>query len=165
MMPKSLEERFWSKVEKGGPNDCWPWQGTKNRLGYGTIDLRLTEGKLVMAHRVSWGLANSTNPPNEMFVCHSCDNPGCVNPAHLWLGTPRDNMRDMIAKGRQRLPGRPAGSRNRPKTHCRHGHEFSPENTHVVSTTGERVCLICRRARGEAYKKRVRATAELEGRG
>jgi len=98
-----ISKRFWSKVQKKGPDECWPWMGGLNPLGYGIF--MGSRGSTQLAHRWSYMLATqdfSLQP--EIFVCHSCDNPQCVNPAHLWLGDARDNVLDMLAKGRQR-PG------------------------------------------------------------
>lgn len=96
--PKPLAERFWPKVDRsGGPEACWLWTGTKIPSGYGYV----WTGKRDMgAHRVAWMLAHGTEPPSHLRVCHRCDNPSCVNPAHLFLGTNSDNMRDCVAKGR-----------------------------------------------------------------
>jgi hypothetical protein len=92
----SQEERFWSKVDKTG--DCWMWMAGRTNLGYGEFHLR---SKTVYAHRHAWELANGAKVPPGMFVCHSCDVHACVNPAHLWIGTPQDNTQDMIGKGRR----------------------------------------------------------------
>lgn len=92
----SLECRFWSKVQKLGPNDCWNYlAGKTNR--YGRFHYR---GHHVNAHRFAWFL--SYGPiPEDLWVLHKCDNPACCNPSHLFLGTHTDNMRDMGGKNRK----------------------------------------------------------------
>lgn len=95
--PKPLKERFWSKVTKGENQACWPWQGCTNGADYGMI---LHEGTKVLAHRVAWELKHGTKIPDGMIVMHKCDNPRCVNPRHLELGTQRDNMEDRSDKRR-----------------------------------------------------------------
>lgn len=106
-----LEVRFWLKVDKSGENDCWLWRGQIMPNGYGRISLGSRSLGAEGAHRVSWMLANESKIPAGMFVIHSCDNPKCVNPKHLSIGTPRDNTRDMISKGRKKVVA-PVGTGN-----------------------------------------------------
>lgn len=95
--PKTLSERFWARVVKG--DGCWVWTGARNAQGYGRMTAGSRGAGYLRAHRVSWELANGP-VPKGLWVLHRCDNPPCVNPAHLWLGTRLDNMRDCSAKGR-----------------------------------------------------------------
>jgi hypothetical protein len=90
----------------GGLNACWPWMGSKNAKGYGTF--AAGHNTNLLAHRVSFAIANGRTPKRQM-VCHSCDNPACVNPAHLWLGNHQTNADDMVSKGRA---PRPLGERH-----------------------------------------------------
>jgi hypothetical protein len=103
---ENQKERFWRLVDKSSPNGCWTWKGWKNAKGYGRFQIELNS---VIAHRVSFFLDTGTLNEN-LLVCHSCDNPSCVNPAHLFLGTAKDNAYDCIAKGRHisANPDRPA---------------------------------------------------------
>jgi hypothetical protein len=94
---KTLEERFWEKVDIRGKDECWEWKGSRHwQWGYGHFRLF---GKIESAHRVSWMLSHNGELP-DLLVLHSCDNPPCVNPRHLSLGTNDDNMKDMAKKGR-----------------------------------------------------------------
>jgi hypothetical protein len=125
--------RFWAKVDKRGPDDCWPWTGARRRRGYGVISVGAgSNRKMVVASRLSWEMANGAIPPG-MMICHKCDNPPCVNPGHLFLGTGADNARDTVRKGRNYLKS---------LTHCLRGHEFSPENTRT-DNRGSRICRTC----------------------
>jgi predicted XRE-type DNA-binding protein len=93
----TLEERLWAKINIGGPDECWEWQAGRYKSDYGQFKLN---GKVVRAHRVVWELVNKQLIPEGQCVLHSCDNPPCCNPTHLFLGNHQENMDDMIAKGR-----------------------------------------------------------------
>lgn len=111
---------------------CWEFNGFRHRQGYGTIWVR---GRQWRAHRLMYTKAIGPIPPG-LFVCHTCDNTPCCNPAHLFLGTHTDNQRDMIAKNRH--------SKGR-QTHCKRGHPFEGENLQVFD--GHRKCKTCNRIR------------------
>lgn len=96
-----LVRRFWSKVDQsGGPESCWPWKGKTQNGGYGVIHRGTAKNDTAYAHRLSWLIHHGSDPVG-WAVCHRCDFPTCVNPAHLFLGTIADNVQDMIAKGRK----------------------------------------------------------------
>lgn len=94
------EVRFWRHVKRSGEFECWPWiGGGRTAGGYGLLSIGGKNGSVVSAHRFSYEL-HVAPIPNNMIVMHTCDNPRCVNPAHLQLGTYQDNAQDMIRKGR-----------------------------------------------------------------
>jgi len=134
----SIAEQFWSKVDgSAGASGCWWWTGAKSR-GYGKLG-RLENGRLVslIAHRVSWAIHNG-EIPDGMCVCHACDNPSCVNPAHLWLGTNADNTADKVSKGRQ----------SRGEAHGRSARTAVPRRgNYVTKLTEEQVLAIRSEAR------------------
>lgn len=99
---KSLTERFWAQVVKY-PEGCWGWIGAVTGSGYGAI--RGAQRKQLRSHRVSWEI-HFEPIPDGLCVCHTCDNPICTNPKHLFLGSMGDNTRDCVAKGRRPNAGR-----------------------------------------------------------
>lgn len=130
------EPTFWKKVDIRSGDACWEWKSAKNSTGYGLHGIKIDgKGRCFLAHRVAWVLRNGQIPAG-MCVCHRCDNPSCVNPAHLFLGTNLDNVRDMDSKGRRK-------NWNSARTTCSRGHAYTPENTRIVGNV--RICRVCRR--------------------
>lgn len=103
---RALVERFWSHVDRKGPDDCWDWRGSP-REDYGRFKVA---GASRQSNRVAWAIGNRRDPGN-MLVRHTCDRPQCCNPAHLLLGTVKDNANDKITRGRHRS-GRQDGEHN-----------------------------------------------------
>ena len=128
------EARFRSSVIIGKrESDCWDWSGyidDKNRARFNL------ERKNIPASRVAFEILRSPIP-SGLHVLHTCDNGRCVNPAHLFLGTNLDNVKDMCKKGRHA---------NMVKTHCPRGHSYSPDNIYF-NKYGERTCKTCKRLR------------------
>lgn len=96
-------ERFWKYVDKRGPDECWEWQAFRDEHGYGHLSTE--SSKHMPAHRYSYEIHHGPIP-DGLDICHKCDNPPCCNPVHLFAGTEKDNMADMVAKGRSRLRNR-----------------------------------------------------------
>ena len=141
-----LTDRFWSKVDTSG--ECWTWTADLDDHGYGRLGIG--RKRIEPAHRVAWTLANGPIPEG-LRVLHHCDNPPCVRPDHLFLGTQADNMADMMAKGRAR-------NAYRDRTHCPQGHPYDEANTYRPPLGG-RQCRACNRVRDRgrnAEKLRVR---------
>jgi hypothetical protein len=142
--PRPAAERFWPKVDQsGGPDACWPWTAYCQPNGYGEFDKK-------WAHRVAYELAIGPITPGGT-ICHTCDNPRCVNPSHLFLGTQGDNVRDMVAKGRHA---------SQKRTHCPQGHEIT--GTFLAGgVKRRRYCRECNRIKTlQRYHAKKRARAQ-----
>lgn len=141
---RSLAERFWSKVDKRGADECWPWTGSTSR-GYGRLTYR---NERLLATRVSLELAGHYLV-SGLDIDHLCRNPACVNPAHLEQVTHREN----VLRG---ALGTVSKARHAARTHCKYGHEFTPENTRL-NKQGSRVCRACQRRWQAEHASRSRS--------
>lgn len=140
----------WERFVKRS-SGCWEWQGYRGKDGYGQLECKVAPGRFapVPAHRVTWEIFRGPIPEG-MLVCHHCDNPPCVRPDHLFLGTPADNMHDRDRKGRY-------VNVNALKTHCKHGHPFDAKNTGArADRPGSRVCRACSVIATNKYQSRKR---------
>lgn len=138
-------QAFWQRVDKSG--DCWLWTGRKTYGGYGSTNLRCRNPVPVMAHRVAWTIASGRVIPRGLCVLHECDNPPCVNPAHLKLGSHQENMHDAAARGRMAGKNQWANL-----THCKRGHMYGPP-----SADGYRVCGKCKEMKAAQEKAELLA--------
>lgn len=128
------EMKFWAKVDKRGSDECWEWTASRGPKGYGKANY---QGEWYSPHRFSYEL--HVGPiPDGLTIDHLCRNKGCVNPAHLEAVTNLENRRRAAAL----------------QTHCRKGHEFTPENTARHSVTNARVCRECQRTAGREWARR-----------
>lgn len=137
---------FWDFVAKTHERGCWKWTGPTDRKGYGRW------GKKV-ASRHSWELANGPIPEG-MWVLHHCDNPPCVNPAHLYLGTNTENVQDRVARGRGYIPPR--------KPVCDNGHAVEGDNVRLVKIHG-RTVHRCRQCDNDSSAKWARERRQARG--
>ena len=128
-------ERFSAKIARRGVGDCWPWIAGKNSHGYGTFWM---DGSLHLAHRLAV-VFDGRKIPDGMQVDHTCRNRLCCNPEHLRIVTPRQNSLENSES---------VAATNAAKTHCVHGHAFTPENTAIWD--GARRCKQCNRDRVKA---------------
>jgi len=125
---KTIEQRFWEKVDK--TSSCWNWTAYKNKDGYGRFGVKSSSP--IAAHRFSYEL-HKGKIPKGLTIDHLCRNRKCVNPDHLEIVTQRENT----------LRGNGVGVINARKTHCKRGHEYTPENTLIRNDNGGRRCRIC----------------------
>lgn len=132
-------DRFWAKVRRGADSECWPWLASGLKNGRGRIWI---EGKMILAPRVAKIIADRRWPEPDKLACHSCDNPNCCNPAHIWWGTVQENTRDAADKGLLYKPQQ--------RTHCRRGHELTPDNR---LTGANRGCRKCASERQKAWRE------------
>ena len=140
-MDKSIEERFWIKVNKADGDGCWEWTASKNQDGYGSF--RIAD-KHVGAHRAAYMFA--VGPiTNGLFVCHRCDNPQCVNPDHLYAGTHQDNQRDIRLR------------RTSIKATCRKGHLKQGDNLYEYVDPKGYLHRYCRQCSREYHRERRQA--------
>jgi hypothetical protein len=140
----------WSTLSEEERGSCEDWSGGVDGKGYGYV---MVHGRQLIASRWTWE-QEFGQIPTGMCVLHHCDRPLCVRLSHLFLGTQSDNMKDKVAKGRHRH-----GHEN--QTHCKHGHEFTPENTYLTQM-GQylvRVCRQCKLDRQRRTEVRQRANA------
>jgi hypothetical protein len=143
-MALSSVDLFWAKVRR--TDGCWEWTGARLHSGYGKLGRK---GRTYVAHRFAWELVNGAIP-DGLFACHRCDNRLCVRPDHLFLGTQKDNIADMLSKGRGSLP--PGTEARREQNVCSRGHEFTEANTRLYD--GRRYCRACERSRYPAKRQR-----------
>ncbi len=134
----STADRFWSNVDRSGPNACWLWTGALNGSGYGRLSVGGRQGSVARAHRFAYELLIGPIP-DDLDLDHLCRVRHCVNPSHLEPVTRRVNtLRSPIAITAVRAR----------QTHCRQGHEFTPENTYTPpSRPNSRYCRECKRQR------------------
>lgn len=138
----SVPDRFWQKVTIGPIDTCWKWEASRDVDGYGRFQEPTPTGqRSIRAHRWIIEQLVGRHLNADEVVMHSCDNPPCVNPAHLSVGTCLDNNADKVSKGRHaKLWGTPL-ARSR-QTHCKRGHPLSGANL-TTTERGHRRCKIC----------------------
>lgn len=135
LQPLTLEERFWSKVDRRGPDTCWPWLASIAYNGYGRFGIHSQGGTMTTAHRVAYELAVGPIPAG-LVVDHLCGNRACCNPSHLQAVTQRVNV----------LRATSVAVTNAAKTHCPQGHPYDQANTRI-ERNGSRKCRACDRER------------------
>ena len=143
-----LRDRFWRKVDtSAGPYACWPWTASVRPTGYGQFSY---QGKPVTATRALWQMYHGPLP-SSVHVLHHCDNPPCVHPLHLYLGNHRQNMRDMVLRGRTGVARGYIHKGRALQSHCKFGHPYDEQNTYAAK--GHRYCRICTKDRVTTWKR------------
>lgn len=143
----SLEEKFISKINKKSEDGCWIWIGSVRGVKPREYGAFCYESRIYSAHRFAWQLWKgviSKPIPKQLCVCHKCDVTLCVNPAHLYLGTHKQNMQDKAVKSRYL---------GKMKSHCKNGHEYTDKNTYI-SKKGLRHCRECHRIKERERRNR-----------
>lgn len=136
--PRDLGERFWSKVDRRGPDECWEWQAFRSKKGYGKMLLGSradSTNRKEYAHRIAWMLEHGSMP--KACVLHRCDNPPCCNPAHLRDGTQQENSRDMVERGRG--VSRPPRGESNPRA------KLTEEAVNEILMTGAKAADLARK--------------------
>jgi hypothetical protein len=149
----ALIAAFMARLVPCSDDECWLWQGSSGSDGYGLLTHR---GATYRATRLSWQLAND-EPLGQRVIMHRCDNPPCVNPAHLSPGTQRENMQDMALKGRGRRQGAEM---------CVRGHPFDDRNSHLDTKRGKprRRCKLCMADEQRRYRVKKHVTIDADRR-
>lgn len=150
--PAQFVQRFWSKVDKSG--DCWIWKAAVSKYGYGMVGRRLWRST---AHRVAYVITNG-EIPKGLLVRHKCDNPPCVNPAHLELGTHADNMHDMVVRGRtnnqrgEKASGAKLSNAQAKEMHARYHAKNGPSQPALAAEYGVSSHCVFRVVHRRSYK-------------
>lgn len=147
-LTESVLSRFYAKFERGDDSCCWPWVAAKSNSGYGRF--YISKGRMVTATRLAWMIANQKDWPEDRLACHTCDNPICVNPSHIWAGTLRENAIDSIQKGRQPRVL---------KEFCSRGHDIRGQDR--LSPSSQHRCRECVRETGRIRARRFKARRKL----
>lgn len=151
---KPISARFWRYVSPEPNSGCWLWDGSIDRRGYGQLRIVSASGKNCLVYATHVSLAIHDRPVVDgMCACHRCDNPICVNPDHLFVGSQHDNMRDCMAKGRHSKPPIRVKGQIPLKNVCIHGHAMVPDNVYI-RPDGCRACRECRRVAKRVIRAR-----------